>query len=547
VICALLAMLFVVAWQHDRVVREHVELARVDLELQERLREAKRAEDDTRRLTQAFDNAGEPVMVTDRWGTLEYVNHAFEHLLGFSSADVLGKRLVDFVPPDEAQRLEPLIAKSHKTVWSRRIRCRHRDGERLRLDITVSPVFSAEEQAVVNYIVLARDVRGDMQLEERTLQARKLEAVGRLAGGLAHDFNNVLQVILGYAGEMMESIRQPEQRDNLSQILAAGQLGSELTSRLIAFSRQQISHREIADINDTIRTCAPTIQKRLGSNVDLQLDLEPKLWQTLLDASRFEQVLVQLAENARDATPDGGTVTIRTSNATFREPTQTVISDLPSGEYVRTDVTDTGRGIPPEDLEQIFEPLFTTRQQGGLKGLGLCVVHGTIAQHGGGIIVDSRPGHGTTFQLYLPRCVNPSQGTADDSPEVADAQPGEGKVILLAEDEEPVRHVAARLLAKVGYEVLEAVDGNDAIAKFDGQRDRIDLALLDIVMPGVSGAVVAGHIRRASPETPILFCSGYAKHQLPDGIDLPRDIPLVGKPYEPRRLLGAIAELLGGK
>jgi CheY-like chemotaxis protein len=346
---------------------------------------------------------------------------------------------------------------------------------------------------------------------------------------------------------MMESVDQPEQRDSLGQILAAGRLGSELTSRLIAFSRQQISHREIANVNETIRACAPGIQKRLGGNVDLQLALEPMLSDTLLDATRFEQVLVQLAENARDATPDGGTVTICTRNLTLREPIQTVISDLPVGDYVRTDVIDTGRGISPEDLEQIFEPLFTTRQQGGLKGLGLCVVHGTIAQHGGGIIVESTPGQGTTFQVYLPRCVDPSQKASPDAAEILAAQRGEGKVILLAEDEEPVRHVAARLLAKVGYEVLEAVDGRDAIAKFDAQRDQIDLALLDIVMPGVSGAVVADHIRRTSPETPLLFCSGYAKHQLPDGIDLPADIPLIGKPYEPRRLLAAIAKLLRDK
>jgi two-component system cell cycle sensor histidine kinase/response regulator CckA len=345
---------------------------------------------------------------------------------------------------------------------------------------------------------------------------------------------------------MAETAEDPELADGFHQVLAACRTGSDLTARLVAFSRQQATHRELGSVNAAIRSCAPTIQRWLGSNVDLQLAMAGDPWNVLLDASRIEQALVQLAENARDAMPYGGTVTIRTANVTLPEAVQTVVAVLPPGDYVRIDVIDTGKGIAPEDLHRIFEPLYTTRQQTGLKGLGLCVVHGTIAQHAGGIVVKSVPAQGTTFEIYLPRSVDqrPPAVAAGSAAEPAVASSGEGRCILLAEDEEAVRDVAVRLLEKAAYSVIEAVDGHEAIAKFDEAKDRIDLALLDIVMPEASGAAVAAHIRATSPGTPILFCSGFAKHQLPEGIALPEDIPLIGKPYEPHQLLDAIARLI---
>lgn len=543
--CALLAALYQATRQQARVTVRNLELAEAELELQDQVREYERADVELRRLVEAVDSAGEVVALVDLRGCLAYVNHAFEQLIGFSAQEALGRSLAEFAPPDEIQRLVPVIERNRTTVWSKRVRCRHRDGDRLRLDVTVSPVRAEETGDLSHYLVMARDVRGDIEVEERVLLARKLEAVARLAGGMAHDFNNVLQVILGYSGEMLESVDNPDLRESLGQIMAAGRRGSEMTARLVAFSRQQVSHRELGAVNDMVRAGAQSIQKRLGPNVDLQLTLAEPLWPVSLDAARISQALTHLAENARDAMDNGGTLTITTANVSFPETYETLTGTLAPGDYVRITVADTGQGISPENLSRLFEPLFSTRQQGTFKGLGLSVVHGTIAQHDGGIVVESTPGQGTVFYLYLPRAHGEKEESQEETSEMILVHTGEGRVILLAEDEEPVRHVAARLLAKAGYEVIETVDGKDAIDRFEQQRDRIDLALLDIVMPELSGAAVAEHIRRTSPSTPILFCSGYAKREMPEGIALPEDIPLIGKPYEPRRLLEAIAQLLG--
>ena len=542
-VCVLLIAFVLLSRRYRRTLGEHADLVAVDLDLQHRLHEYERAEVESQRLTSAVDGAGEAVMTVDRDGRLTYVNRAFERLFGLVRAESLGRRLAEFMPPDEVPRLEPAMLAGTCGTLAMRMRCRHRDGDRLLLGLTVSPVCDAAGE-VVHYLILARDVRDEMALEERSLQARKLAAVGRLAGGMAHEFNNVLQVILGYAGEMAESVRDPDLRESLSQILTAGQRGSELTGRLVAFSQQQVSQREPGSLNDVVRAQAETIQKRLGTNADLQLLLGDGLWTVALDGARIGQALVHLAERARGGMPNGGTLTISTGNVTFEEPLQTLTGLLRSGEYGLLRMQDTGLGISPENIEHIFEPVFSSRSQGVSRGLGLSIVHGTIAQHEGGIVVESGPGCGTSFDIYLPRgTAVPGEDVIDDA-ELPPQQSGLGQTILLAEDEEPVRHVTARLLAKAGYEVIEAADGREAIAEFEAQGEQIDLALLDIVMPEMSGAAVADYIRRNSPETPILFCSGYAKRQLPEDIALPEDIPLIGKPYEPHHLLDAIAGLL---
>ena len=539
----LLIAFLLLSRRYKRILAEHADLVAVDLDLQHRLHESERGEVESHRLTSAVDGAGEAVITVDRDGRLTYVNRAFERLFGLARAESLGRRLAEFMPPDEVPRLEPAMLAGACEALSLRVRCRHRDGDRLLLGLTVSPVCD-EAGEVVHYLILARDVRDEVALEERSLQARKLAAVGRLAGGMAHEFNNVLQVILGYAGEMAESVSDPDLRESLSQILTAGQRGSELTGRLVAFSQQQVSQREPGSLNDAVRAQVETIQRRLGTNADLQLLLGNGLWTVALDSARIGQALVHLAERAREGMPNGGMLTISTGNVTFEEPLQTLTGLLPSGDYGVLRMQDTGLGISPEDLEHIFEPVFSSRPQGTSQGLGLSIVHGTIAQHEGGIVVESAPGCGTSFDIYLPRgAAEPGEAVPDEA-ELLPQQSGLGQTILLAEDEEPVRHVAARLLAKAGYKVIEAADGREAIAVFEAQRDRIDLALLDIVMPEMSGAAVADFIRRNSPETPILFCSGYAKRQLPEDIALPEDIPLIGKPYEPQHLLDAIAGLL---
>lgn len=546
----LLGILLATGWSllrlHRQTTLRNSELTLAEKELREQLRNCEKDASSHRRLAAAFDSAGDAMAFVDRQGRFAYANRAFENLLGLPLRDLQGRRVADFAPPDEVERLGTFVAAHREATWSRRVRCRHREGERLLLDLTVSPVEAREPGVITHYFAIARSVGGKAELEERTVRARKIEAVARFAGSLAHEFNNLLQVIFGYAGEMVESVDSPDLRGSLEQILAASRRGSGITARLIAFSRRQTVRRETACVNTAVRAIAPTIQQRLGLDVDLRLDLADPLWPAALDGPRFGQALVLLAENACEGMPHGGVFTIATGNIEFAETCQTLVGPLPPGQYVRVGVSDTGQGIPPERLEHLFEPVFETPQNGDgvFQGLGLSMVHGIVAQHDGGIVVDSSPGRGMSFQIYLPR-VRTGEETQAADPAASPAQPsGKGRIVLLAEDEESVRQVAVRLLAKAGFAVIEGKDGKDALAQFEAHRDRIDLVMLDLVMPELTGAEVAERIRRQAPDLPILFCSGYAQQQLPAGLALPEDIPLLAKPYDPQCLLDLIERLL---
>ncbi|MDX9981814.1 MAG: response regulator, partial [Lentisphaeria bacterium] len=538
----LLGVLLAAGWTllrlHRRTALRNGELALAEKELREQLRNSEKEVSSHRRLATAFDSAGDAMAFIDSQGRFAYANRAFENLLGLPFRDLQGRRVADFAPPDEVERLGTFVTAHRDATWSRRIRCRHREGERLLLDLTVSPVMSGDGGEITHYFAIARSVGGKAELEERTVQARKIEAVARFAGSLAHEFNNLLQVILGYAGEMVESVASPDLRESLEQILAASRRGSGITARLIAFSRRQTVRRETACANTAVRAVASTLQQRLGLDVDLRLDLADPLWAAALDGARFGQALVLLAENACEGMPHGGLFTIATGNVEFAETCQTLVGPLPPGQYVRVRISDTGQGISPERLEHLFEPVFETPQngEGVFLGLGLSMVHGIVAQHDGGIVVESSPGRGASFLIYLPR-VRTGEETPAADPAANPAPPcGKGRVVLLAEDEESVRQVAVRLLAKAGFAVIEGKDGKDALAQFEAHRDRIDLVMLDLVMPELTGAEVAERIRRQAPDLPILFCSGYAQQQLPAGLSLPEDIPLLAKPYDPQCL-----------
>jgi PAS domain S-box-containing protein len=542
----LLSALWQLVGKHRRTVIRNCELALVERELRERLRNYERDATAHQRLAAAIDTAGEAMAMVDSHACFVYVNRAFENLFGLAAQEVVGRRVAEFAPPDETERLKTFIAGHRDTPWSRRVRCRHCEGDRLLLDLAVSPVRNKGREEIAYYFAIAHSVGNEIGLEERTVQARKIDAVARFAGGMAHEFNNLLQVIIGYAGEMVESVESPDLRESLEQILTASRRGSGITARLIAFSRRQAVRCESDSANTAIRATVPTLQQRLGLDVDLRLDLADPLWPAAIDRGRLGQALVFLAENASADMRHGGVFTVTTSNIEFTETCETLAGPLPPGQYVRISVSDTGQGLTPELLGHLFEPQFEAAQNGqkAFQGLGLSMVHGIIAQHKGGIVVDSVPGRGTSFHIYLPRARDGEEPKEIEQPEPAPAPCRQAKVVLLAEDEESVRQVANRLLSKAGYHVIEGVDGKDALALFEANRDRIDLAMLDLVMPEMNGAEVAEQIRRQAPDLPILFCSGYAHQQFPTEIHMPRDIPLLGKPYEPCALLDAVERLL---
>jgi hypothetical protein len=390
------------------------------------------------------------------------------------------------------------------------------------------------EQAV------AEKARGRLESELR--QAQRLEAVGRLAGGVAHDFNNLLAVILTYGDFIAEELPadHPVQGDVAEVRRAAGR-AAELTRQLLVFSRRDLIDPSILDVNASITDLLNLLQRTLGEQISLHTVLATDLPRVLADPGELEQVLVNLAVNARDAIDDQGTITVETSEQVIDDDAAHAHADVRAGRYVRIAVTDTGCGMAPDVVEQIFEPFFTTKGPGEGTGLGLSTVYGIANRYGGFVTVYSEVGVGTTFKVYLP--------ATDDDPEVmapevvADASLSTGETVLLVEDEEAVRRACQRILERAGYRVLVASSGSQALAEMSDEP--VDLLLTDVVMPGgLSGRDLAQRLQRDQPDLRVLFMSGYNADAIATRGILDPGITVVEKPFTSSDLLGKVRDLL---
>lgn len=403
-------------------------------------------------------------------------------------------------------------------------------------------LFYDTEDRIVRVAAVITDVSEQRALEDRLRHSQKMEAFGRLAGGVAHDFNNLLTVISGYTELMKEDTHPEDPRSMLVvEIEKAATRASSLTAQLLAFSRQQVLKLCVLNPNDVLADVGRMLRRLIGEHIKLQLQPAQVLGSVKGDVGQLAQVLINLAVNARDAMPNGGTMTITTGNVCFENDSRAHGLEMPAGEYILLAISDTGAGMDKETLAQIFEPFFTTKGLGHGTGLGLAICHGIIHQIGGQIAVESIVGQGTTFRIYLPRVYEMEMR---DSAAAAHSLQGGKETILLVEDDSTVRKLSAAVLKKLGYRVMEAENGEEALVMARKRSaNPVDLLITDMVMPRMGGRDLARHFGTEYPGTRILFTSGYPTH-IVDPATSERRVAFLQKPFVPKTLAAQVRALL---
>jgi len=491
------------------------------------------------RLVGVLTNINDGFLTMDREWRLSFLNRKACELVRRSEDELLGTTLWEALPElagsDAASQLQRAM----------------RDNVPIRSILQYVPLRAWFDLGAYpsgdGLALLIRDVTENQRLETQLRQAQKMEAVGRLAGGIAHDFNNLLTVINGYAEFALQDLPSDLALcDSINEILLAGRRAAELTNGLLAFSRKQVRQTAILQLNDTVRGTEKMIRRLMGEDIEVRTSLAVDLWEIEADRSQMEQIIVNLAANARDAMPKGGTLTVETSNVEFDGSIGRMLG-VAAGPYTLLAVSDTGIGMDAETQALIFEPFFTTKAAGKGTGLGLATVYGIVKQSGGAITVYSEPGRGTTFKILLPRRKNAAAPSAAEAPEPALLiNRGRRRTILLVEDEEKVRRLTATMLQRHGFRVVEAGCGQEALAACRAQDGAIDLVLSDMVMPHMSGPEMAEELRRLRPAVPVLFMSGYTEHAAVNQALLSPDRELLTKPFTTATLLYKVNQALGG-
>jgi PAS domain S-box-containing protein len=470
-------------------------------------------------------------------------NETFARMFGFASTQeaLSSSAFVLYHNPEDRAAFVDLVLR-HRRIERIELVMRRRDGSTLH--IVESAIGSFDEHGALEQITgFVYDNTRHKRLEEQLAHAQKMEAVGRLAGGVAHDFNNMLTVISGYGDIVSRGLRaaDPLQRE-LCEIRAACDKATGLTRQLLAFSRKQVTQPRPASVSAIVADMERMVARLVGENVDVQLALDPHLWKAKVDRGQFEQVVMNLGANARDAMDGVGTLTIETRNVVFDEEDAALRPGIEPGEHVMLAVTDTGCGMDEATRAHIFEPFFTTKAVGQGTGLGLATVYGIVTQSGGTIWVHSEVGAGTSFEIYLPRTCEPAPELERVALE-SQGPPG-SETILLVEDEDGVRRLAAATLRMAGYTVLEAENGAEALALSEGRAEPIDLVVTDIVMPGMDGRELVRRLDATRCDVPVLYMSGYTGASVIDSDMLSQHRAFLEKPFTPAILATRVREVL---
>jgi PAS domain S-box-containing protein len=509
--------------------------------------ERKRAEELNARLAMAVEQASETIVITDTQGTILYANPAFERTTGYTRAEALGQnpRILKSGRQDDGFYRQMWEILSRGETWHGNFINRRKDGTFFDEEATISPVRDAKGR-ITNFVAVKRDVTREAELEAQFRQLQKMDDIGQLAGGVAHDFNNILAAMIMQTelGASVENLSE-ETRACFREIRAYSERAANLTRQLLQFSRRDVMQTRDVDLNEVVTSLAKMLQRIIGEDVRLQLHLHPGLPTTRADAGMMEQVLINLAANARDAMPKGGRLLIETAEKIVDENAAQRNPDAAPGRYASVIVSDTGSGIPPEILPRIFEPFFTTKETGKGTGLGLATVFGIVKQHRGWIMAESKPGEGASFQICLPASAGTAAAQAQ-SP--APAKPRGGtETILLVEDEEAVRALAGVILKRHGYTVLEAPNGREALKLWREHRADVALLVTDLVMPGgVSGQELARQLQAEQPRLKVVFTTGYSAQIAGRELALRDGVNFLQKPFTPDQLLGTIRHCLGG-
>lgn len=506
-----------------------------------------RLEKEQWRLTAAVEQTAEAVVITGTDGTIQYANPAFERITGYDSQDFLGRDFLHLMGGQKnlALHLEMLQTIRAGQVWKGRFTNLGRDGSEYVVDSTVSPVRDGSGETV-NFVATLRDMTREVELEGQFQQAQKMEALGRLAGGIAHDFNNLLTII-HLSTRLLERKLDPADPlfVHVRNIQESGQQAAKLTRQLLSFGRREVIEPQILNLNQVFSDLGQMLQRIIGQDITLVIDLANDPWDVKIDPGQMKQVIMNLVVNARDAMPGGGTLTIRTENVVLDQSHASSLMDAQPGDHVLLSVSDTGHGMSEEVKAHLFEPFFTTKEQGRGTGLGLSAVFGIVSRSGGHIRVESRVEKGACFKVYLPRADGSrASGPIQALPEGVSSPNQIPATVLVVEDEPTVRSLAALVLRSHGYKVLEAESGPEAL-QVSKQYDRpIRLLLTDVVMPQMNGKQLADRLLSQRPGMAVLYMSGYADTTIPQLATLPLDTVFLSKPFAAEDLLWKVRTLL---
>ena len=495
-----------------------------------------------------LEAAPDAMVVVNQAGDIVLLNVQAEKRFGYPRDELVGQPVTNIIPEGFAERLIADDLRSAADALAQQIGtgieliARRKDGTEFPIEIMLSPLESAEGILVTAAI---RDISVRKAAENQLLQAQKLESIGRLAGGIAHDFNNMLFAIHGYAELLTQDLARANRARfdpdsallSVQAITDAAERAASLTGQLLAFSRQQVVTMQVLDINEAVTTIEPMLNQLIGENMGLAVKLDSAAGHIRADAGQIDQIIVNLVVNARDAMPDGGTVTIETGNVSFDERYTMEHFAVTPGSYVQLAVSDTGLGMDPATREHIFEPFFTTKEVGKGTGLGLATTYGIVHQAGGHVWLYSEPGHGSTFKLYFP-----SVDAAVEQRPPAPIPPKVGAgTALVVEDDPAVRDMTTQLLERAGYEVLAVPDGNRAIATAQ-EAERIDVLVTDVVMPGMSGIELAEQMMDSYPLMGVVLLSGYTAETLDLERATAQGATFVSKPVSSSQLMRAVLE-----
>ena len=497
------------------------------------------------RLGSAIEQAAETVVITDIHGIIQYVNPAFSVVSGYSREEIIGQhtRLLKSGKQDEPFYQNLWTTISSGQVWTGRLVNRKKNGELYTEDATISPVYNHVGK-LINFVAVKRDISREIEIEQQSAQSQKMELIGQLAGGVAHDFNNILQSMLGFTElAMMEDDLATLRRDFLPEIRRAGESAASLTRQLLAFSRRQVLEKKVVVLNELIERMGKMIRRVIGEDIQLDFHLHTEPGVVLVDPGQMEQVILNLVVNARDAMPQGGKLSITTSITTFSQDDLELHPEAIPGTFICLAVSDTGSGMTPEVRSHIFEPFFTTKGIGKGTGLGLATVFGIIKQHDGWISVYSEPGKGTEFHIYVPAHTNHAR--SDDTPPLPAAAPqGSGQHILLCEDEDMVRTLMARLLKRHGYRVQLAANAEEALQLFTTTSEPFDLVFSDVVLPGRSGLDLVSELKTIAPDLKVLMASGYTDDRTRWAHIKEQGWRYLQKPVSAHQLLQTLSDML---
>lgn len=527
-------------------------LARLGPAVERALREAEQKREERRLLEalrrseakyrQIVETTEDGIWSIDADGGTVFVNPRMASMLGRSPEEMVGTHPLDHVPEQERESAEQYFAfqrLGRREVFE--LRFRRADGSELWVTVATTPM--REEGRCVGGLLMVTDITEKKSLEGQFLQAQKMEAVGRLAGGVAHDFNNLLTAILGNCGFALDALPSdhPAHKDIL-QVKETAQRAASLTQQLLAFSRKQVFEPEILDLNVIVANMEKLLRRLIGEDIRLHLDLAEDLPRVEADPSQVEQVIMNLAVNARDAMPRGGTLTLATATARMEDAPGFLPSEDRPGPCALLSISDTGCGMDPATLARVFEPFFTTKEVGKGTGLGLSTAHEIIKKSSGLIDVESKVGDGTTFRVRLPGVEAPPSTVDKESLDSSLLQGRE--TILVVEDEEVIREILRRMLTQFGYSVLVAGRVEEALRLYRERGDSIDLVVTDVIMPDMNGLEFAQEVERLRPGAKVLFLSGYTDAIIAKTGVLEQGVHFLGKPFTAEELIGKVREVL---